>query len=301
MKILIADTSPLEFWKFPAPVIDKVRALAGPDHTVVVASTAARCFGEARDAHRIITYDLPQSLFKRCGKLEGILFLTSQLPPYLEGEKRVETEGIRGLNARSVAEHGLFLALKALRGEVGAPPGEFLVARTPEKMTAGVVGGGAIASHLIPLLAPLFGHIRVLTRKAQGLEPATRYPHHCREEFFRGLDFLFITTAYSEETRQIFAGDDFYARLCAQITLINLARGELIDEREMVAFLENNPSAQYLTDVTWPEPYPENGILRGRRQVFITPHIGGRRDDIWPRLEEKITATVGRWVRGDQA
>ena len=65
------------------------------------------------------------------------------------------------------------------------------------------------------------------------------------------------------------------------VTIVNTSRGEIIDEKAVVAFLKKNKKAKIASDVLFDEINDKfSGILykyslKNINQVIITPHIGG--------------------------
>ncbi len=65
------------------------------------------------------------------------------------------------------------------------------------------------------------------------------------------------------------------------VILVNTSRGELINEKDLINFLKKNKNATYYTDVLKDEykGLKKSKIYKffkkNRKQVFITPHIGG--------------------------
>jgi phosphoglycerate dehydrogenase-like enzyme len=58
--------------------------------------------------------------------------------------------------------------------------------------------------------------------------------------------------------------------------LINVARGALVVERDLIAALESGHLAGAGVDVTEIEPLPPESKLWQQPQVIITPHVGGQ-------------------------
>jgi D-3-phosphoglycerate dehydrogenase len=58
--------------------------------------------------------------------------------------------------------------------------------------------------------------------------------------------------------------------------LINVARGPLVVEKDLVAALESGHLAGAGLDVTDPEPLPQESKLWDQPNVIITPHVGGQ-------------------------
>jgi D-2-hydroxyacid dehydrogenase (NADP+) len=70
--------------------------------------------------------------------------------------------------------------------------------------------------------------------------------------------------------------------------LINLARGGVVDEAALIWALEEKRIAGAGLDVFAETPLPPSSPLWDRRDVFITPMIGGQSD----RYEERMMAIV---------
>ena len=92
-------------------------------------------------------------------------------------------------------------------------------------------------------------------------------------------DYVAICAQLTPETRGVI-GTDVFAAMRPDSILINVARGELIDEDALVAALQDGRIRGALLDVYGGEldgrpPRPE---LVELPQVVLTPHISGRGD-----------------------
>ena len=64
------------------------------------------------------------------------------------------------------------------------------------------------------------------------------------------------------------------------LLLINTSRGELINENDLINFLNKNPNSSYATDVIANEVKNKKNnklikLFKKNNQILITPHIGG--------------------------
>ncbi|WP_034721791.1 NAD(P)-dependent oxidoreductase [Bacteriovorax sp. DB6_IX] len=144
---------------------------------------------------------------------------------------------------------------------------------------------GNIGEQYLKLARSLFGRVIACSRSEKNLSQLDQfYSLSQRTDFFSQCDYLIICLPLTEETMPLLKDESFYNQLRENVVIINLARGELFDENQLCSFLKSHNKSCYLTDVTYPEPYPEDGVLSQLDQVFITPHIGGRREDIWNLL-----------------
>jgi D-3-phosphoglycerate dehydrogenase len=71
-----------------------------------------------------------------------------------------------------------------------------------------------------------------------------------------------------------------FSKMKRDVLLVNTSRGDIVNERDLVAFLSENPQARVATDVLADEirSRSESPLLQyahRSEQVIITPHIGG--------------------------
>lgn len=102
-------------------------------------------------------------------------------------------------------------------------------------------------------------------------------------------DILVCCIALTAETWGIFSKEIFDC-LSPGALFVNVARGALVDEVAMTAWLQNGGHA--VLDVFEEEPLPENSPLWDMENVILTPHnsfVGdGNRERLWGRIEENL-------------
>ncbi len=80
--------------------------------------------------------------------------------------------------------------------------------------------------------------------------------------------------------------------------LINVARGSLVNEAALVTALERRAIAGAALDVAAEEPLPAESPLWTLENVFITPHVSGVSERVWPRETELLLDNLDRWFAG---
>ena len=143
------------------------------------------------------------------------------------------------------------------------------------------------------MLSPLV-NVSVITRQRSEKNNFFTYENYHR--FLKEQDILIITTALCEETLKLFTTESFFSNLKNGTIIINIARGELVNETELIDYLKVNSESLYLTDVTHPEPYPEEGLLNQQDQVYITNHVAGTYKEVWDDFSEIIINKAGAWI-----
>jgi phosphoglycerate dehydrogenase-like enzyme len=106
-------------------------------------------------------------------------------------------------------------------------------------------------------------------------------------------DFLVVLVPHTRETHHLIDAGVLGAMKPAAM-LINLARGDVIDEAALIRALTAGRIAGAALDVFHTEPLPNDSPLWDLPNVIITPHIGGMSDiyaeQVLPLLIDNLSA-----------
>lgn len=191
-----------------------------------------------------------------------------------------------GVNSEAVAEMGLALALAVTRrvaeldrriraGEV-VKRINFLGVELWEK-TVGIVGMGNIGTRIARKYHAAF-NTKLLAYDPY--VPRDRWPDipHERvaslEELLPRVDLLTIHTPLTEETRHLIGRREL-ALMKAAAVLVNVSRGEIVDEEALYDALKSGRLFGAGLDVFKKEPPTNDNPLVGLPNVVATPHAGG--------------------------
>jgi phosphoglycerate dehydrogenase-like enzyme len=94
------------------------------------------------------------------------------------------------------------------------------------------------------------------------------------EALLKQSDFVVLSTPLTKGTSGII-GKDELALMKRTAFLINIGRGQLIRERELVMALKERKIAGAALDVFEEEPLPPSSELWDMENVIITPHVAG--------------------------
>lgn len=117
------------------------------------------------------------------------------------------------------------------------------------------------------------------------------------DELFARSDIVSLHTPLLPETTGL-VNAPLLARLRPDATLINTARGGLIVERDLIAFLRKRPDVQAILDVTEPEPPAPDSPLYDLPNVVLTPHIAGSIGRECRRMGRAMVEEFLRFDRG---
>ncbi|MFJ2740856.1 hydroxyacid dehydrogenase [Streptomyces sp. NPDC087440] len=117
------------------------------------------------------------------------------------------------------------------------------------------------------------------------------------EELFATCHVVSLHAPLLPETRGT-VGAGLLDSLLPGATLINTARGALIDEPEAVRVLRARPDLTAVLDVTHPEPPAHDSPLFDLPNVVLTPHLGGATGAERARLGLLVLDELRRFVQG---
>ncbi|KJL24261.1 D-3-phosphoglycerate dehydrogenase [Microbacterium azadirachtae] len=144
------------------------------------------------------------------------------------------------------------------------------------RRTIGIVGFSRIGRRVLHLVSQTLHETTCLVMDpfADRREVAEAGAHLVSmEEMLARADILTLHAPLLPSTRHMI-GPRELALLSDGVTIINTARGALIDEEALEGELVSGRLSAIL-DVTEPEPLPPTSPLYGLTNVFITPHIAG--------------------------
>lgn len=192
----------------------------------------------------------------------------------------VAVANMPGTNSAAVAEMALGLMLAVLRrtlyldaltrrGEGWSPNLEILD-QTGEigGRTVGLVGFGASASRLAPVLAALGARVVYCARAPRRHSPYSFMP---LEELLEVADIVSLHLPLQDSTRGLI-GEAALARMKPGAILVNTARGELVDEAALVLALQRGALRGAGLDVFAREPAGADNPLFALPQVVLSPH-----------------------------
>jgi phosphoglycerate dehydrogenase-like enzyme len=190
-----------------------------------------------------------------------------------------------GVKATMVAEHAVTLLLAVLRQlpECQAHQRAHLYTReetnaklrTLEDATVCVIGRGAIGREVVRKLKAFDARpIAVSRTTSDAGDVAAVFPRERIREALAQADALVICTAGDESTYQMVGAAEL-AAMKPTAHIVNVARGEIIDEAALIAALRGGRLAGAGLDVNEVEPLPADSPLWDMPNVILSPHIAG--------------------------
>lgn len=214
----------------------------------------------------------------------------------------VVTNGV-GINAITIAEYvvmGMLTVAKGYREVVRAQERREWLMDSPGKVElygskALLLGYGAIGK-LVEERLKAFAVDVTVVRRSPG--PNTLGPDQWRERL-GDYDWVILAVPATPETDGMIGAAELTA-MKSTATLVNIARGSVVDQPALVAALDSRQIGAAFLDVTSPEPLPADDALWSLDNAHITMHLSGRAQDrMFVRAAERFLENLDRWHKGE--
>ena len=148
-----------------------------------------------------------------------------------------------------------------------------------EGKTCGVVGLGAIGRETAKRARANGMRVIASRRTVEGDDPDcdAMVPYANLHGLLAQSDFVVLCVPLTRETTHLIDAAALKA-MKPTASILNIARGEVIDQAALEAALRDGTIASAALDVTTPEPLPSEHSLWTLPNVLITPHTSGASD-----------------------
>jgi phosphoglycerate dehydrogenase-like enzyme len=254
---------------------------------------------------------LTESILDQAPRLKLVLYGAGSVRSIVTPEswaRGVRVTTANAVIAEAVAEFTLAQVLYALkhgwRYVLGARSGASSLPRATNEPGAngsvvGLMSLGATGRATARLLAR---HDVLLQAYDPFVDPAVASSLGVRlvslEELFATSDVVSLHAPVLDETRKI-VDTSLLPAMRNDATLINTARGALIDEDALIATLQDRPDLFAVLDVTDPEPPVPGSPLFSLPNVVVTPHLAGTLNTERRRQGRLMAEELARYVAGE--
>jgi phosphoglycerate dehydrogenase-like enzyme len=230
---------------------------------------------------------------KRLKWFQCLITGTDHLTPVLAGTPIVLTNA-RGIHGPQMSELAVLHMLSLSRNVAQTVRNqdnhvwERYKPRVLDRRTVVILGVGVIAEHTARV-CKAFGMTTVgvtgTPREVPGFDRI--YPRERLLEAAAEADFLLVLAPYNKANDKIVNAAVLKA-MKPSAFLINIARGGVVDEAALLQALDQGRIAGAGLDVFMQAPLPPSSPFWDRKNVFVTPFVGGQSD----QYEQNIMAIV---------
>jgi len=261
------------------------------------------------DAEIVVSFGFEGELLEGAEHLEWIQALVAGVDQYdfetLE-EQGITLTNASGIHAEPIGEQvlGYMLAFErnihtAVRQQGRGIWERFRGGELAGK-TVGIVGLGAIGTRVAELAQPF--DTTVIGTKANPDDAPDAvdevFGPDGLHEVCQRSDYLVVACPLTDETRGMIGRWEF-RMMKGDAVLINIARGEVVDQDAMVYALQQHSIGGAALDVFETEPLPQDSPLWGLSNVIVTPHMSGSTPEYMDRCAELFVENYRRYLDGE--
>jgi D-2-hydroxyacid dehydrogenase (NADP+) len=259
-------------------------------------------------ANIILTFKISDELLQRASSLRWIQSLSTGVDAFVRLpslKKEVLLTSLRGIHGPQMSEMAVLLMLALNRhfpeiirnqdkGTWKSWPAELLYRKKVGILGLGVTGE-AIARKCRDFGMVVYG----VRRSKKELEFVDRlFGPEELTRVAREVDFLIIVVPSTSQTYKM-VGAEVLSSMKRSAFLINLARGEVVDEEALIGALESGKIAGAALDVFCQEPLPQEHPFWRMKNVIITPHMGGTSTIYVEQALSVFEENLRRYLRGE--
>ncbi len=168
--------------------------------------------------------------------------------------------------------------------------------------TLGVIGLGSVGRE-VARLGQCFGmHVVGTKRNTEGVDPASvnvdsLYAFDDLSPVLSCSDFIVLICPETDETRGMIGREEL-TEMKKGVVLINIARGSIVDEVEVIKALHSGHLGGLASDVAAEEPLAATSPLWDMPNVVISPHSASTVEEENEKLTEIFVENLQRYIEG---
>lgn len=301
MNLLVLDQHAEDYKKVLGPKFPEVVI-----HGATNEAEAEKFIGQT-DA--IVAFRIPDTLIQKASKLKWIHAMTTgvdyivNLPSLKKDVIITSTHGIHGPQVSELA-FLLMLALNRNFPQVVRNQDKGLWERWPGRLLwkkkVGILGVGIIGEEIARKC------------KAFGMEvfgvDIVRKKLDCIDAFYgpedivkvaQEIDYLVLVAPNTPQTEKI-VGQKVLSAMKTTAFVINLGRGELVDDDALLGALKAGKIAGAGLDTYWQEPLPKDHPFWKMTNVIVSPHVAGMSDIYLEQALTIVEENIRRFARGER-
>src|SRR6476469_3150857 len=183
------------------------------------------------------------------------------------------------------------------RLKAGAP-WQVTIGRDLEGLTLGILGLGKLGQRSAAV-GKAFGMKTIAWSQnlTEDKAKAAGADYVAKDDLFRNADFVTIHLVLSDRSRGLIGAKEL-GLMKKTAYLINTSRFPIVDEKALIAALQNNSIACAGLDVSDIEPLPPDHPFRKMDNVVITPHLGYVSEQNYRKYFPDAVEDIRAWLDG---
>ena len=314
MNILVSIHSTFAMWNIPPRYLDRLQR-DFPQHEFAHATDDSEAEALIGDADAAFMGTIVRAQFEAARRLRWIhspaAGVGGMLFPEMIASPIVITNS-RGMSAETIAEHVLAVTLAifrrlphAFRSQASHDWAQDAISSEGHRAIGGarvlIVGLGAIGAAVASRMAALGAHVVGVRRHGASGHPvdgvtAIETPDRLHA-LLPDADMVLLSAPHTRETRGLIGAAEL-AVMRPDAILVNVSRGQLVDEKALIEALNERRIGGAALDVFNDEPLPADSPFWTLPNLLITPHTAGWRPDHWDAAVALFADNLRRFEAG---
>jgi D-2-hydroxyacid dehydrogenase (NADP+) len=314
-KLLIAIHHPFDQWNAPAWFSERLRG-EFPGVNIVHLPDYKRLDAEIPDSEILIAWSIRPEQVVDAPKLRWIHSPAAAVHQLMFPElinSQITLTNAREVHGPVVAEHVIaliFALAKKIPGSVDLQRkhvwgqqilwDELPRVREVAGATLGLLGLGSIGRAVVKMAKALGMRVMAVREhpeKGSDGADVVLGPDQI-DELFRQSDYVALAAPVTDNTKAI-ANAERFALMKASACLINVGRGQLVDESALALALREGRIGGAALDVFPKEPLAADSPLWDLPNLLITPHTAALTDKLWERHYALFSGNLRRYLAGE--
>jgi D-2-hydroxyacid dehydrogenase (NADP+) len=280
-----------------------------PDVAMHAVATEEILAGFVEEMDILLAFRISDTMVKRAQRLKWVQSLATGVDYIINNPslpKEVLVTSTRGIHGPQVSEMAFLLMLSLNRDfprmvrNQGASTWERWPGKLLHLKKVGILGLGVIGEE-IARKCKAFGMtvygIDIIEKQRESIDRFFR-PEEILEVAAE-VDYLVTVAPHTPQTYRII-GKDVLSRMKPSSFLINVGRGELVDDDALIEALESGAIAGAALDTFTREPLPADHPFWKTKNLIITPHVGGASDTYAEQALPIFEENLRRFLKGER-
>jgi phosphoglycerate dehydrogenase-like enzyme len=260
-------------------------------------------------ANILLAFRIPDEFIKKAVNLQWIQSMASGVDALVDLpslKKEVLITSTRGIHRPQMAEMALLLMLSLSRNfpQIIRNQDKGIWERWPASLLyqkkVGILGIGAIGEEIARKCKTfgitVFG-VDIVKRNVDVIDHF--YGSEDLLKVVQEVDYFVIVAPLTPQTRKM-VGEKVLSSMKPTAFLINIGRGEIVDEDALLQALESGKIAGAALDVFCQEPLPKDHPFWRTKNLIITPHLGGTSTTYAEQVLSIFEENLRRFLRGER-
>lgn len=304
MKILLQG-------RLEGALLERLESIVGDEHTFVTPSSREELIEEGKDVDIFYGF-CSEEIFPHLPNIKWIQASSAGMDRHMYPalrESDVILTNAAGLYATHVADQAFALLLGLARGIHDSVRNQdkhqWGRGKSPmieiDRFKIGIVGMGGIGMQMAKRAKGFDMHVSAVdayrTDKPDNVDELM--PMDGLSDMMSRVDVVMIACPLTEETRGLINADNLSV-MQPTAFFINVARGPIVNEPDLIEMLKARKIAGAGLDVTEIEPLPEDSPLWHFDNVIISPHSAGGSQHRMRRVTEFFLDNLERYLKGEE-